>query len=191
MESKILYKETFAPWFKPLVIFLPTFYNYGIIIQQEFSFQPPACQPAIQEQEHEQEQNDQQEEFIIENQKDENISITFGYGRNGPVARYTPSGGFVAQTVFLRDIDPSSIVTGIASATDNLLNFGGWGIRYNFKTKTWAYNAINGPFIEFVQQAKDSEKRIKYRIVSHHVDEVVAFLSGNFERNKSCIQHFE
>lgn len=173
MNSNILYKEIFNPWFKPLVIFLPPFYKYGIIIQQvveeqgapaSASSQPPPS--PLQ---------DNQALIDDENDKDRNVhssadlSITFGYGRTGP-------SGITSQTILLKEIDPSSIVTGTASAQDNLLEFGGWGIRYNFKTKTWAYNAINGPFIEFVHWK--GAKQIRYRIVTNHVEEVVSFLLG-------------
>mmetsp|Transcript_438 Transcript_438/g.732 ORF Transcript_438/g.732 Transcript_438/m.732 type:complete len:170 (+) Transcript_438:116-625(+) len=161
-SNHIVYKEVFNPWFKPLVIFLPLFYKYGIVIFQKEEEIIRTASPPPQEEENQ----------ALKENNTPDLYITFGYGMTGP----STSTDLISQTIPLKEIDPSSVVTGTATAKDNLLEFGGWGIRYNFKTKTWAYNAINGPFIEFVHLEGNGTKQTKYRIVSKHVEEVVSIL---------------
>jgi hypothetical protein len=169
--NNILYEETwFVPW-SPLTFFLPMFYHYGVIVT--------------------------------------NNTLTFGYGYNKP----NISGSLTANTIHLdtdsssgsggsgdigndtmKVIEKGSIVIGNASFKDNLLTFGGWGIRYNFLTKTTAYNANNGQYIEFTCIEKKSNHgnhgndndndndndvvRHKYRFVSHNVYRVASLLCG-------------
>jgi len=144
-----------------------------------------------------------------------NNTLTFGYGYNKP----NISGSLTANTIHLdtdsssgsgsndagdsggndtiKVIEKGSVVIGNASFKDNLLTFGGWGIRYNFLTKTTAYNANNGQYIEFTCIEKkrnhgnddndgnndndDNDKdvvRHKYRFVSHNVYRVASLLCG-------------
>merc|ERR1719469_1429978 len=67
--------------------------------------------------------------------------LIFGYGWRGP------SKSITGVSLALKDIDPMSITTGNASWWSNLTTLGGWGIRY--RPPMWAYNAANGPYIEF------------------------------------------
>jgi hypothetical protein len=143
MRSDIIYSETRTPWFLPIVLFLPCFNKYGIIIKKD------------------------------ENQ---NSTITFGYGFTGP-------GGFTAHTSSLEDIDPSSILIGEASGKENLIQFGGWGIRYGLISGTWAYNAtFSGPYCEFVE--KVGSRSTKYRFVCENAETVASLLRGGESQDK-------
>ena len=96
-------------------------------------------------------------------------SITFGYGMLAGPAK----GGLCSHTAFLKDIDQSNIITGYASGKDNLLQFGGWGIRRSLRSKTWVYNAsFRGPYVEFTEK---QDKVTKYRFVT---SEPSSFLAG-------------
>jgi|EP00979_Chaetoceros_neogracilis_P000506 hypothetical protein len=96
-------------------------------------------------------------------------SITFGYGWAGP-------NGITAHTTSLQNIDPASVITGTATGRENLIRFGGWGIRYSPIHKTWAYNARNGPYVEFEEIC--CSKTTRYRIASENPDEVASKLRG-------------
>ena len=74
-------------------------------------------------------------------------TITFGYGWAGP-------SGITSHTACIKNIDPSSVITGTATGKENLLKFGGWGIRYSITSNTWAYNARNGQHVEFQSYLK-------------------------------------
>ena len=93
-----------------------------------------------------------------------NETITFGYGFSKP-------GGIASKTFSILDgIQKDSIEIGSASWKDNLLTFGGWGIRLGLNGTT-AYNAKNGDYIEFVD-----DKGYKYRFVSDNVKLVASLL---------------
>jgi hypothetical protein len=94
-----------------------------------------------------------------------NDTLTFGYGFNQPF-------GLTTQNIPLKSIDTDSIKIGSASWKDNLLTFGGWGIRLGLNGTT-AYNAKNGNYIEFV-----TEKNRKFRFVSNDVETVASLLRG-------------
>jgi hypothetical protein len=133
-NSTIVYSELFSPWFVPLTFFLPWFWNYGVVIDQE--------------------------------------SITFGYGISGAV-----KGGLCSHTTNLKDVDRSTVTTGYASGKDNLFQFGGWGIKYEFNSRTWAYNAsFRGPYVRFAERRGD--KLTWYHIVTESPDLVASFLNG-------------
>jgi len=79
-----------------------------------------------------------------------------------------------------------------------MMAFGGWGIRYGYTPRnsklnkdksicsrtsggTWAYNAANGPYIEFTIRDDASDRSTPgrhYRIVSTDVNRVEAMLLG-------------
>lgn len=105
-------------------------------------------------------------------------SIIFGYGMlSGPA-----KGGICSHTTYIRDIDESSIVTGYATGSDNLFQFGGWGVRRNLRNKTWAYNAsFRGPYVEFSERHEG--KITKYRIVTNEAELVASFLAGTNNNN--------
>jgi len=97
-------------------------------------------------------------------------AITFGYGISGPTKR-----GLCSHTISFQDIKKSSVSTGCASITDNLLQFGGWGIRFSFRDKIWAYNAsLSGPYLELVEQ--HGENMTKYRIATQNPDLVASII---------------
>ena len=99
-------------------------------------------------------------------------SITFGYGISGAV-----KGGLCSHTTNLKDVDRSTVTTGYASGKDNLFQFGGWGIKYEFKSRTWAYNAsFRGPYVRFAERRGD--KLTWYHIVTESPDLVASFLNG-------------
>eukprot|EP00928_Gymnodinium_smaydae_P016737 TRINITY_DN16330_c0_g1_i1.p1 TRINITY_DN16330_c0_g1~~TRINITY_DN16330_c0_g1_i1.p1 ORF type:complete len:149 (-),score=10.73 TRINITY_DN16330_c0_g1_i1:96-542(-) len=93
--------------------------------------------------------------------------LIFGYGCRGPF-------GCTACRFRLTEIDGSSITTGNASCKDNFLQFGGWGIRMRCQggRTLWAYNASNGPYIEFRTLAGGSV----YHFVSRDVEAVAAMM---------------
>jgi hypothetical protein len=141
-NSTIVYSELFRPWFAPMTFFLPWFWKYGVIIDQE--------------------------------------TITFGYGISGAV-----KGGLCSHTTNLRDVDRSTVTTGYASGKDNLFQFGGWGIKYGLKNRTWAYNAsFRGPFVEF---AENGDKVTRYRIVTERADLIASFLADVRAESKKDI----
>ncbi len=141
--DKVIYEEVFAPWFVPLVFYLPCFYKYGIKIVSTTTGSGAST------------------------------VMTFGYGMRGP-------GGLTAHTVSLNKIDKESIQVGTATAKDNFMSFGGWGIRmgYSCGKLTWAYNACNGPYLEFDEIDEMGGKTTRYRIVSKDVDKVASILRG-------------
>lgn len=96
-------------------------------------------------------------------------TITFGYGWAGP-------SGITSHTACIKNIDPSSVITGTATGKENLLKFGGWGIRYSITSNTWAYNARNGQYVEF-EEIVDT-KTTRYRIASENADKVASILRG-------------
>ena len=110
--------------------------------------------------------------------KDENQeTVTFGYGIFGPSTR-----GFCSHTTPLRDIDKSSVVTGYFSGKDNLLQFGGWGIRRKFRHDIWAYNAsFRGSFCEFDERR--GGRLIKYHITTQNPDTIASILRGETSGN--------
>ena len=76
--------------------------------------------------------------------------LIFGYGLMGPWT------GVTAKRIHRKDIE--RVYDGNWSWKENLLNLGGWGIRYGrIATRSsstvsplrrgWAYNASNGPFV--------------------------------------------
>ncbi len=146
--DKAIHEETFAPWFVPLVFYLPCFYKYGIKIASTASGSEA---PMV---------------------------MTFGYGMTGP-------GGLTAHTVSLDKIDKENMKIGTATAKDNLMSFGGWGIRmgYSRGKLTWAYNACNGPYLEFDEYDEMGGKTTRYRIVSKDVEKVASILRGNVAKD--------
>lgn len=99
-------------------------------------------------------------------------TITFGYGYSSPSHE-----GVASHTTLLENIDPSSVITGEASGKDNIVTFGGWGIRLGLNG-TWAYNAsFSGPYIEFIE--KNGTKSTKYRIASKDAEKVASLLRGS------------
>lgn len=106
MFNTMRYREDyFVPW-SPLVFFIPFFFRYGVLVDD----------------------ND----------------LIFGYGCTEPNPMLT------AKRIPLKDIEKTKITTGDATWKDNLLGFGGWGIRLgSVHGKTgWAYNPTNGGFVE-------------------------------------------
>ena len=97
--------------------------------------------------------------------------LSFGYGFLGPS---TAANAWTSKTVLLRNVDKSSIQVRSSSWKENLSQFGGWGIRYGRSDGhwTWAYNAKNGPYIEFL----DNDTGTWYRFVSKNVQEVERIL---------------
>jgi hypothetical protein len=63
-----------------------------------------------------------------------------------------------------------------STGKENLLKFGGWGIRYSITSNTWAYNARNGQYVEF-EEIVDT-KTTRYRIASENADKVASILRG-------------
>mmetsp|Transcript_7686 Transcript_7686/g.8822 ORF Transcript_7686/g.8822 Transcript_7686/m.8822 type:complete len:134 (+) Transcript_7686:199-600(+) len=82
-------------------------------------------------------------QFSVQVEQD---TLSFGYG---------PLRCGNSVEVLLSDIDKKSVSAGLASCTDNLISFGGWGIRYgqvtvgDTKRSVVAYNSRNGPFVQF------------------------------------------
>jgi len=145
-EVKIIYEENWMPIWSPLVFFLPMFYNYGVRIERGSLSNESA-----------------------------DIYVTFGYGFRKP-----SNSGLTAYTIKISDIKEHSILTGTAIWSDNLLSFGGWGIRYgrgrgrgqeHNRRLTWAYNAENGDYIEFL-----TKKNGSYRFVTRNQAEVALIL---------------
>ena len=96
--------------------------------------------------------------------------LLFGYGFRGP-------GGWTARAVDLADVDRDSVSTGLATWKDNLKLFGGWGIRYARRDgrTVVAYNAANGPYLEF---RRASEPGRVYRLVSRDAERVAEVLGA-------------
>lgn len=92
--------------------------------------------------------------------------LTFGYGFSKP-------GNWTSKTILVKNIEKDSIVTGSASWKENLMSYGGWGIRYGIDG-TIVYNAQNGEYIELVE----SENGQKYHFVSNDVKTVESLLKG-------------
>jgi len=95
--------------------------------------------------------------------------LLFGYGFTGP-------GAWTAKRVALKDIDKDSITTGTATWKDNLMQFGGWGIRRGriLGTMGWVYNAANGPYVDI--RLKDGSS---YRFATRNPHEVKSMLVGS------------
>jgi len=149
-SSITIYSESIRPWFAPVVFFVPCFYNYGIIVEQSADATTQSSTLSATT----------------------TTSITFGYGMFKPTKR-----GITTHTVLVKNINPSSVVTGEATWRENITQCGGWGIRYNWNNQTWTYNAtFSGPYCEFVE-AKGG-KSTKYRIVTENPDTVAAILRG-------------
>mmetsp|Transcript_1309 Transcript_1309/g.1673 ORF Transcript_1309/g.1673 Transcript_1309/m.1673 type:complete len:144 (+) Transcript_1309:325-756(+) len=80
--------------------------------------------------------------------------LTFGYG---------PLHCGTTVTVDLEDVEPDSVTEGIATCSDNLFSFGGWGIRYGYahtdgsnsatKTGIYNYNPYNGTYVQFYRKS--------------------------------------
>mmetsp|Transcript_22953 Transcript_22953/g.26592 ORF Transcript_22953/g.26592 Transcript_22953/m.26592 type:complete len:153 (-) Transcript_22953:261-719(-) len=96
---------------------------------------------------------------------DENLS--FGYGFDDPVR-------LTSKTISKSNIEQDSITVGNASWKDNLLKFGGWGIRLGLDG-TIAYNAKNGNYIEIVEKRNNGTTQ-KYRFASNDAEKVVSLL---------------
>lgn len=101
-------------------------------------------------------------------------NLSFGYGFLGPS---TLTNALTSKTMLLRNVDTTSIKVGSASCKENLSQFGGWGIRYGKSDGhwTWAYNAKNGPFVEFQDKATGRW----YRLASKNVCEVERILRAS------------
>lgn len=159
MATNIIYEEYIHPWFVPLVFFLPCFYKYGLQIAWAW-------------------EDGYGEEKEIVDQTSNNLpllpsskSITFGYGFSGP------SSSITGHKSMLNDIDPNSVSVGESSWNENLLTFGGWGIRYGFfqSNPVWAYvPTFKGSYCEFDEVI--GAKRTRYRIVTKNAERVASLL---------------
>lgn len=98
-------------------------------------------------------------------------TLTFGYGFKKPW-------GLTSKKVSFKDINIDSINIGCATWKENVLMFGGYGIKLGLNGTT-AYNAKNGDYIEFV-----TTKGWKYRFVSNDVESVASLL-----KNQSSLQN--
>lgn len=103
---------------------------------------------------------------------DGDLKLTFGYGWSGP-------NKLTSKTTYISKIKPGSIIVGSATGMENFKLFGGWGIRMGIFNGTYAaYNAKNGPYIEFIEKVGNKER--KYRFVSENVEKVASIMRGEF-----------
>ena len=90
--------------------------------------------------------------------------LRFGYG---------PSFNLMKKAVCLDNI--CDVTVGTTTWKENLLLFGGWGIRYGRTDGVWFYNAANGPWVQFT--CKDSGR--KYRFATRNQTQVAQMISDS------------
>ena len=133
MSSQSTYCENWHPSWAPLVFFLPIFYTYTVLIENDtltfgYGFKEPSSLTSVQ------------------------IPIHCTTTSTTKIAKSTTTNSSSNEVMNKDCIDISTIITGTASTMDNLMHFGGWGIRYGRGKNgkfTRAYNAANGSYIEF------------------------------------------
>jgi hypothetical protein len=86
--------------------------------------------------------------------------LRFGYG---------PSFHLMRKEVLLANV--GAVEVGSSTWKENLLQFGGWGIRYGMGG-IWNYNAANGPWVQFT--CKDSGRQ--YRFATRNQAQVAELL---------------
>ena len=88
--------------------------------------------------------------------------LRFGYG---------PSFNLMKKAVELGNV--CDIQVGTSTWMENLIQFGGWGIRYG-RGGIWCYNAANGPWLQFTC----TDSGTKYRFSTRNQTLVAQLLGG-------------
>ena len=116
-------------------------------------------------------------------------SLIFGYGFGFGNKPQTEGRSIISHKVenIVKNIEYESIQMGSADWKENFKRFGGWGIRLGRTTDgkhfLWAYNAANGPFVEFTELVLDKDKnkndcirRRYWRFATKDANRVVSIL---------------
>eukprot|EP00960_Hanusia_phi_P056357 763240-Hanusia_phi.AAC.2 len=87
---------------------------------------------------------------------------------------YCLSMGMMRKSVMISNVKEGSMQRGFSDWKQNLMQFGGWGIRY--RHGMWNYNASNGDWFEFEEVGTGR----RYRFACKHADDFENFIRKKF-----------